>query len=116
MGAAHAFIESRYQAQAFSMPCRCPPTLPVSYASTNNLVGYGVAQRADTFDRAGHHIAMLHVKRRLAGMAYAAWRAGQDHIACLKAHHLAEFMDQFGDIEDHVVGRVRLHRLTIKEG
>src|SRR5262245_27751273 len=59
-------------------------------------------------------VAGLHPERRLAPGADAVGRAGGDDVARLQRGHGREIFDDGRDIEDHVIGRVVLHHLTVQ--
>src|SRR5262249_45535610 len=62
-------------------------------------------------------IALLHPHRvRLASVADARRRAGEDDVAGLERHALRDVGDGLGDGKHHVVGVVRLDALPVETG
>src|SRR5262245_64305597 len=59
-------------------------------------------------------VAALHEYWRLAREANARGRAGDDDIAGLERHALADVDERLSDREHHVVGVVRLHGLAVE--
>src|SRR5215813_7506589 len=86
-------------------------------ASRLRLVLDRVYEHADALDVDLAGIALLHPHRvRLAGVADAGRRAGEDDVAGLERHALRDIGDGLGDRKHHVVGVVRLHDLPVEPG
>src|SRR5215467_7980475 len=84
-------------------------------ASRLRLVLDRVYEHADALDLDLTGVALLHPHRvRLARVADAGRRAGEDDVAGLERHALRDVGDGLGDREHHVVGVVRLHDLPVE--
>src|SRR6185312_11853380 len=97
-----------------TLASRCQPTS--ARAWSDSLVDDIDLQRSDSGNLDLELVAAFHPERRLAPQADAVWRAGGDHVARLQPGHRREVLDDGGDIEDHVIGRVALDFGAIEAG
>src|SRR5262249_56998307 len=74
-----------------------------------------ILDEADAIDLDAHTIAGLEESRRLHGDAYAARRAGEDHVAGLQRHRLCEVRYLRRAVEDQVLGVRVLPLLAVDE-
>src|SRR5712691_4833560 len=75
-----------------------------------------VDQHADALDVDLAGVALLHPQRRLARVADAGRRAGEDDVAGLERDALGDVGDGLRDRKHHVGGIVGLQRLTVEPG
>ncbi len=64
----------------------------------------GVAQDSQALDLDFHHVTVAEIDRRLTGETDAGWGAGGDDVAGHEGDGLREEGDDFGDVEDELVG------------
>src|SRR5690606_14835015 len=72
-------------------------------SAASRIVADRIGQHADAFDFDFAEVAVAHEDRRLAGETDAGRRAGDDDVADLERHRLADAGDQFGHRKQHVV-------------
>src|SRR5690606_3584187 len=97
------------------MACRSRPACPaLNETDASTAVGaYRLALGAQPGAAQFHHVALLKETRWLQALAHSRRSSGNNQVARMQRHEMADVADEEGNLEDHGRRRARLMALAI---